>query len=125
MIRIHIKRGDWDAAIAAASKARDLSHGNSEAIASIGFVQAKAGRLAEARAILRELEERAKVRYVPAYTLAQLYMALGETEKALDLLEVSFTNRDALMTFLKVEPKWDSLRSEPRFIELMRKMNLG
>ena len=125
MSRIYIKRGNWDAAIAAATKARDLSNGNSEAIATIGFAQARAGKTVEARAILLELEERAKIRYVPSYTLAQLYTALGEKEKALDLLEASFTNRDSLMAFLKVEPKWDELRSEPRFIELLKKMNLG
>jgi len=125
MSRIYLKRGEWDAAIAAATKARDLSHGNSEAIGSIGFAQAKAGRTADAHAVLDELEERAKVRYVPAYALAQLYAAFGEKEKALDLLEISFNNRDTLMTFLKVEPKWDELRSDPRFIELLRKMNLS
>jgi DNA-binding winged helix-turn-helix (wHTH) protein/TolB-like protein/Flp pilus assembly protein TadD len=122
--RIHIRHGDWDAAIAAATKARDLSHGNSEAVATIGFAQAGAGKTADARAIVHELEERAKVRYVAPYTLAQLYTALGETEKALDLLEISLKNRDSLMTFLKVDPKWDSLRSEPRFGELLRKMHL-
>jgi tetratricopeptide (TPR) repeat protein len=125
MTRVYLKRGAWDDAIAAATKARDLSHGNSEAMALIGFAQARAGNTAQAREILRELEERAKVRYVPSYTLAQLYTALGEKEKALDLLEISFTNRDALMAFLKVEPKWDPLRSEPRFIELLKRMNLG
>ncbi|PYT00344.1 MAG: hypothetical protein DMF63_07165 [Acidobacteria bacterium] len=125
MTRIYMKRGSWDEAIAAATKARDLSHGNSEAIASIGSAQAKAGKTADARVILRDLEERAKVRYVPSCTLAQLYLALGEKEKALDLLEISFTNRAAIMAFLKVDPGWDALRSEPRFVGLMQKMNLG
>jgi tetratricopeptide (TPR) repeat protein len=124
MTRIHMKHGAWDEAIAAATKARELSNGNSEAIASIGFAQAKAGKVEDARVILRELEERAKVRYLASCALAQLYLALGEKEKALDMLEASFTNRDALMTFLKVDPRWDELRSEPRFIELLTKMNL-
>ena len=43
----------------------------------------------------------------------------------LDSLEKALTDRDSLMVFLKVEPKWDNLRSEPRFIELMRKMNFN
>lgn len=122
--RIHLKQGAWDEAIAAAEKARDLSGGNSEAIATIGFAHAMAGRTIEARVVLRELEERSKSRYVSAYSLAQIHAALGDKEKALDLLETGFENRDVLMMFLRVEGKWDSIRSEPRFADLIRKMHL-
>jgi DNA-binding winged helix-turn-helix (wHTH) protein/TolB-like protein/Flp pilus assembly protein TadD len=124
MSRIHLKRGAWNEAIAAAEKARDLSGGNSEAIATIGFAHGMAGRTSEARAVLRELEERAKSRYVSAYSLAQVPAALGDKAKALDLLETGFENRDVLMMFLKVDAKWDSLRNERRFIELLAKINL-
>ncbi|HEX6280348.1 MAG TPA: tetratricopeptide repeat protein, partial [Pyrinomonadaceae bacterium] len=122
--RIHLKQGAWDEAITAAEKARDLSGGNSEAVATIGFAHAMAGRTGQARAVYRELEERAKSRYVSAYSLAQVPTALGDTEKAMDLLEAGFENRDVLMIFLKVDGKWDSLRSEPRFVELIRRMHL-
>ena len=122
--RIHLKNGALDDAIVAASKARDLSGGNSEAISTIGFAYAKAGRIAEARAILRELEGRARNRYVAPYAVASLQVGLGEKEKALDLLDKAFENHDPLMVFLKVDSKWDSLRAEPRFVELLRKMNL-
>jgi hypothetical protein len=81
-----------------------------------------AGRTEEARAVIRELEARRATRYVPSYGLAAVHSALGERDTALDLLERSFAERDALMVFLKVDPKWDSMRSEPRFTELMRKM---
>src|SRR5687768_1374487 len=121
--RIYIKRQAWDDAIASASRARDNSGGNSEAVATIGYAHAGAGRTAQARAVLRELQERAKSRYVPSYTLAQIHAALGEKENALDLLESGFENRDGLMVFLKVDLKWDRLRQEPRFVALMRKMN--
>jgi adenylate cyclase len=113
----------WDESIAAASRARDLSNGNAEAIANIGYAQAKAARTAEAQNLLVELKKRSETRYVPQYAIAALYNGLGDTEKALDSLEKAFTDRDSLMVFLKVEPKWDNLRSDPRFIELMRKMN--
>ena len=122
--RIYTKKGLWDEAIAAATRARDLSNGNAEAVASIGYAQAKAGRTAEAQTQLEELIKRSETRYVPSYALAALYNGLGENEKALDHLEKAFTDRDSLMVFLKVEPKWDNLRSEPRFVELMKKMNL-
>ena len=122
MTRIYIKKGMYDEAIVAATKARDITHGNAEAIAIIGYALARSGRSAEARAVLKELEDRATKRYVASYTLAAIHNGLGEKEKALDLLEKAFVEKDALMVFLKVEPKWDNLRSEPRFIELMKGM---
>jgi hypothetical protein len=83
-----------------------------------------AGRTSEARAVLHELEERSKSRYVSAYSLAQIYTALGDKENALLHLEAGFENRDTLMIFLKVDGKWDSIRSEPRFADLIRRMHL-
>ena len=123
MTRIYLKRGMWDEALQAATTASELSRGNSEAVATVGYAHAKAGRTAAARSVIRELEDRRATRYVPSYGLAGIYEALGERRTALDLLERSFSERDALMVFLKVDPKWDNMRSEPRFIELMRKMN--
>ncbi|HUS00025.1 MAG TPA: tetratricopeptide repeat protein, partial [Pyrinomonadaceae bacterium] len=120
--RIYLKRGMWEEALAVATTARELSHGNSEAVALVATAHAMAGRRDEARSILRELENRRAAGYVPSYGLAGAYEALGERGTALDLLEKSFLERDALMVFLKVDPKWDNMRSEPRFIELMRKM---
>ena len=123
MTRIYLKRGMWEEALAVATTARELSRGNSEAVAAVGITHAMAGRAEAARSVIRELEARRATRYVPSYGLAAVYDALGERDVALDLLERSFSERDALMVFLKVDPKWDNMRSEPRFIELMRKMN--
>ena len=121
--RIYTKKGMWEEAIASAARARDLSNGNAEAVASIGYAQAKAGRIQEAQSLLDELKNRSETRYVPSYAIAALHNGLGEREKALAALEKAYTDRDSLMVFLKVEPKWDNLRSEPRFVELMKKMN--
>ncbi len=64
-----------------------------------------------------------QTRYIPASNIALGYNGLGETEKALEYLERGFVEKDVRMAFLKVEPKWNNLRNEPRFIELMRRMN--
>ena len=125
MTRIYLNREMYPEAIAAATKARDITHGNAEATATIGYAFGKSGRSEEARAILKEFEERMKIRYVPSYALAQVYYGLGENEKALELLEKAYNEKDALMVFLKVEPRWNILRGEPRFVELMRKMNFN
>jgi serine/threonine-protein kinase len=125
MSRIYLKKGMWDDALAAATTASEITHGNAEAVATVGYAHAKAGRIDAARAVIRDLENRASTRYVPLYGVAAIYAALGERNTALDLLDRSFENRDALLVFLKVDLKWDDMRSEPRFIELMRKMNLN
>ncbi len=64
-----------------------------------------------------------KATYVPPYYFALVYNGLGESDKALDYLEKAFAEKNLLMVFLKVDPKWNNLRNEPRFIELMRRMN--
>ncbi len=109
--------------VAEAEKAAQLSGGNSEAIAVKGYALAKSGKLTEARAVLDELLKLSNERYVPPYNFAIIYNALGEPEKALDNLEKAFAEKNVLMVFLKVEPKWNNLRSEPRFADLMRRMN--
>ena len=120
--RIHLRNGDYDQMIHSAERAAQLTGGNAEALATAAFGYAQSGRPDEARRILAELQERAKSRYVPEAAFAQIYAGLGEREAALDHLEKAFTERDSSMVFLKVEPKWDSLRNDPRFVELMRKM---
>jgi hypothetical protein len=50
-------------------------------------------------------------------------LGLGDRTRALELLEQAFQQREPLMVFLKVEPKWNELRSDPRFIDLMKKLN--
>jgi len=121
--RVYIEKGMYGEAIAAATKARELSKGgNSEAIALIGYSLAKAGRRDEARAVLDELLRLSAARYVPPYNIALVYNALGERDKTFEWLRKSYEQRDVLMVFLKVEPKWNNLRSDPRFQALMQRV---
>jgi len=73
--------------------------------------------------MLEELSKLSTGRYVLPYHIALIYNGLGETEETLAWLERGFEQRDAKMVFLKVEPKWNNLRNEPRFVDLMRRMN--
>lgn len=121
--RVYLEKGMYPEAVAAAAKAKELSIVNSEAIALIGYSQAKTGETEKARAVLDELQKLSKTRYIPPYNFAIVYNALGESDKALDYLEKGFAEKDVRMVFLEVEPKWNNLRREPRFIDLMRQMN--
>jgi len=103
-------------------KAGEIS-GNAQSDAYRAYILAKWGKPAEARAILDELLKAAATRYIAPYNLAVVYNGLGEREKALAYLEKAYAEKNVLMVFLKVEPKWNNLRNEPRFIDLMKKMN--
>jgi tetratricopeptide (TPR) repeat protein len=92
--------------------------------ASLAHVCAATGEPARAREILKQLEAEARERYRPRFYQAVVEAALGDKEKALDGLEASYRERSGWMLFLKVEPFFDGLRSEPRFTDLVRKVGL-
>lgn len=121
--RNYLAKGSIEQALASANKAREITGGNAEATGTVGYILAKLGRTQESRRVLEELEGR-KDRPFLAYATAQVHLGLGEKERALDQLERAFDQKEPLMVFLKVEPKWDELRSEPRFIALIERLNL-
>jgi tetratricopeptide (TPR) repeat protein len=118
----YIEKGMFAEAIAEARKARDLNGANSQSPAFLGYALAKSGKQTEARAVLEELLKRATERYVPPYHIALVYNALGERAETLAWLERGYKERDAKMVFLKVEPKWNNLRGDPHFQDLMRRV---
>jgi DNA invertase Pin-like site-specific DNA recombinase len=85
---------------------------------------AVAGRRAEALKVLDELTARSRQRHVPAYYIALIYAALGEKDNAFAWLDRAYTQRSWYLTSLKVDPKVDSLRSDPRFADLVRRVGL-
>jgi DNA-binding winged helix-turn-helix (wHTH) protein/Tfp pilus assembly protein PilF len=119
--RVYGEKGMPTEAIAAAKRAGELS-GNSQSQAYRAYALAKAGKLSESRAILNELLKSSTETYVPPYNIALAYNGLGERARAIDYLEKRFAERDLRMVFLKVEPQWNNLRLEPRFVDLMKRM---
>ncbi|MDQ3042120.1 MAG: hypothetical protein M3R11_07035 [Acidobacteriota bacterium] len=105
------------------TKAKELSGGSTEPTTQLGYALAKSGNREQAQATLEELKSFAKNSYVPAYNFAMIYDGLGETEEALGYLEKSFDEREVHMAFIKIDTRWNNLRSEPRFVDLMRRMN--
>jgi DNA-binding winged helix-turn-helix (wHTH) protein/Tfp pilus assembly protein PilF len=118
---VYTDTGMYAEAVAASKKAGELS-GNSQSQAYRAYALARSGKPEEARSLLDELLKLSNERYVPPYNFAVVYNGLGESDKALDCLEKAFAEKNVLMVFLKVEPKWNNLRSEPRFINLMKRM---
>ena len=112
-------------AIAQFQNAVRITAGRPNMLALLGHTYAAAGRTAEARVILQQLEAASKEKYVPSYPVATIYAALGEKEEALEQLEKAYDERDAWMDYLAIDPRLDSLRSDARFTKLLSRMNLA
>ena len=121
--RVYTEKGMHAEAVAESKRAAELS-GNSQSDAYRAYALAKWGKPSEARTVLNALLKSSTETYVPPYNLALAYNAVGEREKAIDYLEKGFSEKDVRMVFLKIEPQWNSLRSEPRFVDLMKRMRL-
>jgi TolB-like protein/DNA-binding winged helix-turn-helix (wHTH) protein len=93
-------------------------------VTEMAYASARAGKTVQARALVRDLQERSKRGYVPAYDLAVIHLALGENETALQWLQKAYDEHDWALVVLAVEPRLDPLRSDPRFQVLMRKVGL-
>jgi tetratricopeptide (TPR) repeat protein len=120
--KVYEQKGMYQAAIEEFTKARDLSEGNSETIASLGHAYAISGGRDAARNVLEELKRQSQKSYVPPYNIAMIYAGLGEKDHALDWLEKGYEARDVHMIFLKIDPKWDTFRTDSRFRDLLERM---
>ena len=121
----YIEKGMFAEAIAEARKARDFSGASTHPIALLSYALAKSGKQGEARAELEGLLKLSTERYVSSYNIALIYNGLDERDKTLDWLERAYKERDPKMVFLKVEPKWNNLRDDPRFQDLVRRIGLA
>jgi TolB-like protein/DNA-binding winged helix-turn-helix (wHTH) protein/Tfp pilus assembly protein PilF len=106
-------------------KAVELSQGNTDALAGLAHAYATAGERSEAAKILRQLQQQAKTSYVSPYMIATIYAALEEKDRAFELLESSYQEKSPdIPYFLKADLRLDSLRADPRFLELGRRVGL-
>lgn len=121
---LHLADGQPEPAIASLRRAVALSDGNTRTTALLGAHLARQGQQDEARAIQHQLLGMAKTRFVPPVSLATLHAALGEKALALDALELAYTVRDTQLVFLKEDSRWSGLRTEPRFVALMKQLKL-
>jgi tetratricopeptide (TPR) repeat protein len=122
--KTYLAKKKYSDAIAEFSKARELSGGNSLAIGMIGYGWALAGDLAKARAVLTELKSLSGQRYIPPSNVAVLCFALGEKDEAFIWLEKAYQDHDVRLSRMKVDPEWDSMRSDPRFVAILKRIGL-
>ena len=120
---LYLKKGMYNEAAAESQKHMSLVSQNDDSLAFVGYTFGRTGRRAEALAILNEWKKRAKNQEVSAASLAVIYIGLGQREPALDLLERAYQGRDVRLVWLKVASYYDPLRGDPRFQDLLRRMN--
>ncbi|MBA2241643.1 MAG: tetratricopeptide repeat protein [Chthoniobacterales bacterium] len=119
---IHTRQRRFSEAIPEFEAATELSGRNSQTISMRGYASANAGDAVQAQTALDELERLSTQRYIPPSSVAVILSALGESDQAFAWLEKACEERDLHLSFLRVDPKWDALRSDPRFASLLKRI---
>ena len=121
----HLKLGHVAEGLAALERAAALSPDVTLFRAQLGQAYAMVGETGKARAVLGDLQRLAGEQYVSPYHFAYVYTGLGEYEAAIDWLERAFEQRAGSLYGVKGSFLFTDLREHPRFVALMRKMNLA
>ncbi len=122
--RSYEEKGKPDEAIVEFQRALDLEIDVPENYAMLAHGYAVAGRKSEAIKLVDQLEDMSTKRHVPPYNIAIVYAGLGDKEQAFSWLERAYADRSFYLTWLKYDPQLDSLRSDPRFADLTRRVGL-
>jgi tetratricopeptide (TPR) repeat protein len=120
---IYEQKGMNNEAIAEIQRVITVVGRTDDNLAQLGIAYALAGNRREATKILNEMKELSKERYVHPESIALVHASLGEKDQAFEWLDRSFEQGDSHMG-LKVDPQWDSLRSDPRFAQMLRRVGL-
>jgi TolB-like protein/Tfp pilus assembly protein PilF len=118
------QRGDFDESAAAFQRALQFSPQSPLMQAALGRTFALSGKTNEALRILGELNDLAEKRYVSPFELASLHFALGRTDDGFQWLTKAFQDRCFELISLKVDPRWGSLKGNPRFHKLFDQLGL-
>jgi tetratricopeptide (TPR) repeat protein len=133
LVLARAEAGDYATAISEAEKATKVED-SPLPLTSLASAYARAGRHADANRVLRRLQEiwdgqgrapawhTARSPYVCPYEVAGVYAQLGDKDRAFVWLDKAYRNRSCLY-WLRVDPRFDSIRSDPRFQELLAKIN--
>jgi pentatricopeptide repeat protein len=90
----------------------------------LGNLYAVTGRDKEALEVIEQLKRASATQYAPAPALALVYTGLGDKDEAFFWLDRAVEERAFQLQWIKVEPRWESLRSDPRFTNIIRRMAL-
>jgi TolB-like protein/Flp pilus assembly protein TadD len=121
---IQEQRKDFDEAEAAFSRAVELAPLSPRANAALARTFALAGKHDSARAVLRQLDQQAATRYVSPFEYVAVHFALGDDEEGFARLAKSCDDRCFELLALKVDPRFENLRDDPRFVSALKRIGL-
>ena len=121
---VYMQKSMYEEALAHGQKAVTYAKGSPLYLANLGHAHARAGNREEALKIARQLDEESDQTYASPYYIAAIYIGLLDNEEALRWLERAYSERDAFLTLVKEDPIFEPLHSDPRFQDLLRRMNL-
>jgi serine/threonine-protein kinase len=121
----YLQKSMYREALMELQKESDIRKGSDAVVETWkGIAYVKAGKKSEAQRILDDLLKRAKQVYVSPVLFAILYFALGEKDLGFKLLDLAYNERDSRLLELQVTPEFDSVRTDPRFVALLKKVGL-
>jgi TolB-like protein/DNA-binding winged helix-turn-helix (wHTH) protein/tetratricopeptide (TPR) repeat protein len=123
--RAYVQKGNLEQAIVEGQIATRLSGDHPFHMAWLGYAYARAGNRNAALRILHQLEVISRQRFVASHDIAAIYAGLGEHSKAIAWLNKAYDERSYTVLQLEVEPEFDSLRSDPRFQNLVHRVGLS
>ncbi len=124
IVDVYEFKGLYGDAVAAYQKFLTLGGASEEEVAGLAKAYQTSGKEGYWRWMLDYWTEKAKQEYVPPTEFAYFHAHLGEKDQAMRWLEEGYKEHDFVMTSLNVAPEWDPLRDDPRFQDLLRRMNL-
>jgi TolB-like protein/Tfp pilus assembly protein PilF len=124
---VYAQKGNYPEAIAKYENALLLGLGGESTMGKggLGYAYASNGQKQEALALIDELKKLSQQQYVPNASIALIYTGLGDKDEAFAWLEKACAQHDFQVQWLNVEPRWDNLRSDPRFLDLQKRIGLN
>jgi TolB-like protein/DNA-binding winged helix-turn-helix (wHTH) protein/Tfp pilus assembly protein PilF len=117
------QKGEFNLALIELRKAVELSHNSPLMVSALAHAYAISGNQEQAQQLLGQLIKQSRKEYVSPYYIALVHLALGKNQLAMNWLDKAFADRSNGLVFLRVEPELDTLRLDPRFMALERKLN--
>ena len=121
---VHFERGEKAEGFAAASKSMDLIGRAPIAMGFWGYALATVGKRDEALAVAKELEQKYEAKEMDGVRIASVYLGLGDKDKVFEWLEKDFQTRRPTLMEMRLELEFRSLRDDPRYKDLLRRMGL-
>jgi TolB-like protein/DNA-binding winged helix-turn-helix (wHTH) protein/Tfp pilus assembly protein PilF len=123
--RAYMAKNMYPQAIAEYQKAQATLGETPAIVMAIGYANAKSGNRAAARKALEELHAQSKHRYVPALYFGAINIGLGDLDAGMSWLEKAYREHSDYLIYLNVDPMADTLRSNPRFQAVLRKIGIS